>query len=280
MISKIELEYFTEIAKSGHVSRAAERLGVTQPSLSHCIKRMEQALGLQLFIRSKKGVELTAAGQRLYEEADKLKDIWEQVFRSAHDEVERPQGLIRFGCHTAVAHYSLPLFLPKLVADYPDIRIRLDHGLSRHLTEAVISSKIDVAIVVNPIRHNDLVIKELCTDLVTLWAPKKCVNTQLLILAPELLQTQVVLRKLSQKKIIFKNHLESSSLEVIAQLLLTGVGYAILPKRVVDSLHTKTVSKVENAPVYKDRICLVYKPEFKRIERGRVFIEQISNNIK
>ncbi|MCH2534092.1 MAG: LysR family transcriptional regulator [Bdellovibrionales bacterium] len=280
MISNTDLEYFIEIAKSGHISRAAERLGVTQPSLSHCVKRMEQALGLQLFFRSKKGVELTPSGQRLYEEADRLKDAWEQVVRSTHDEVELPQGLIRLGCHTAVAQYSLPLFLPKLATNYPDIRIRLNHGLSRHLVEAVITSKIDAAIAVNPIEHNDLIIKELCTDLVTLWAPKKCVNAQLLMLAPELLQTQEILRKLSQKKITFKNHLESSSLEVIAQLLLAGVGCAILPKRVVDSLQTKTASIVKNAPVYKDRICLVYKPEFRRVERGRVFIKLVSNCFK
>jgi DNA-binding transcriptional LysR family regulator len=276
MLSKTEIEYFIEIARAGQVSKAADRLGVTQPTLSHSIRRMEEALGLPLFVRSKKGVELTIAGRRLYLEAEDLRSAWGRVARAAHDEVERPQGLIRLGCHTAVAQYSLPLFLPKLAGEYPEIVFKLSHGLSRHLTEDVVSSVIDVALAVNPARHNDLVIKELGTDIVTLWRPHKCANEQLLLLVPELFQTQELLKKLFRIGISYRHHLESPSLEVIAQLLFAGVGHAILPQRVVESLGPKRASPVALAPSGKDRICLVYKPEFRKTMRGRVFVELAS----
>ncbi|MCB0410924.1 MAG: LysR family transcriptional regulator, partial [Bdellovibrionales bacterium] len=279
--SKSDLEYFMEIARSGHMSRASERLGVTQPSLSHCIKKVESEIGLELFIRSKKGMRLTAAGQRLFEEAEILSANWDRVLRAARDEIERPQGVIRLGCHTAVAQYTLPHIMPPLVKNYPEITIHLQHGLSRHLTEDVISSKIDMAIVVNPVRHNDLVIKELCSDIVTLWTPNKCMNPHLLILAPELTQTQEVLKKLGKKEMFFSNHMESSSLEVIAHLLKSGIGHAILPQRVVHSVDggERHVSMVKNAPVVKDKICLIYKPEVKKILRAEIFIHLVAKHI-
>lgn len=280
MLSSVELEYFVEIARAGQVSKAAERLGVTQPTLSHCLKRMELALGLPLFIRSKKGVALTVAGKRLYQEADVLRGAWARVARAAHDEVERPQGLIRLGCHTAVAQYSLPQFLPKLVAEFPEIAVKLSHGLSRHLTEDVVSAELDVALAVNPARHNDLVIKELGTDVVTLWRPQRCANDELLLLAPELLQTQTILRRLDKAGISFRRHLESPSLEVIAQLLFAGVGQAILPQRVVESLGVRRASPVSQAPMVKDRICLVYRPEFRQTKRARIFIDLVSSSFK
>lgn len=280
MLSKSDLEYFMEIARCGHVSRAAKRLGVTQPSLSHCIRRMEESLGATLFIRTKKGVHLTRSGQRLYNESEQLKQSWERVIRAAKDDIDKAQGLIQIGCHTAVAQYALPRLISHLAKDYPDIHIRLKHGLSRHVTEEVISSQLDVAIAVNPVRHNDLIIKQLCEDIVSLWAPQSCANPTTLILTPELIQSQEIIRKLHHKKIIYKKYLESSSLEVVAKLLQAGIGHAILPKRVVESMGVKNVHMVLNSPTYKDHICLIYKSEFRKTERGRIFINSAIHSIK
>ena len=63
--SPTEILYFNEIAKTSNLSRAAERLGVTQPTLSLALKRLEDTIGMPLMIRSKTGVQLTRAGQKL-----------------------------------------------------------------------------------------------------------------------------------------------------------------------------------------------------------------------
>ena len=67
MINSDDLKYFIELAKTQHVTRASERLGISQPALSHCINRLETEMGCDLFIRSKKGVTLNANGQRLFQ---------------------------------------------------------------------------------------------------------------------------------------------------------------------------------------------------------------------
>lgn len=277
MINPEAIKYFIELAKTQHMSRAAERLGVTQPTLSHSLKRLEDELGHLLFLRSKKGLSLTPAGQNLFEKSQELLQSWESVLNSVNEEVSVAKGRIRLGCHTAVAQYTLPLFLPALLKNYPDLKISLTHGLSRPMTEMVVSSQLDVAFAVNPNRHPDLIIKELARDKVTIWVPQACANPDILLMEPSLNQSQDILSKLEKKGLHFKRTIESSSLEVIAQLLNAGVGYAILPERVVKALSNIKVHPLRDAPVFEDKICVVYKPEFRKLKRGEIFLQELMN---
>lgn len=279
MINQTDLKYFLELSKSLHVSRAAERLGVTQPALSHCLRRIEDETKLQLFIRSKKGLALTNAGARLAERANELIQKWDEVLLSAQNEVQKVAGLIRFGCHSAVAQYTLPLFLAEFLQQYPEININFSHGLSRHMAEDVISQKLDAAFVVNPVEHLDLIIKEISKDRVTLWKSKKCVNQDVLIVEPSLLQTQDLLRKFQKKNIHFSRIIESSSLEVISQLVVNGVGCGILPERVIKAFDAEQIKNVKHAPEFHDRMCLIYKSEFRKSMRGQALIETISKKL-
>ncbi|MCB0412909.1 MAG: LysR family transcriptional regulator [Bdellovibrionales bacterium] len=275
MINSQDLTYFMQIAKEGHLSKAAQTLGVTQPTLSHSLKKIENELGLELFIRSKKGVKLTAPGEKLYQHGHEFLLHWNQLFEQLHNEVNVVQGLIKLGCHTAVAKYTLPNFIPKLTKNYPKLKIQLFHDLSRNITAKVIADEIDIGIVVNPIEHNELVIKPLLIDQVTLWKPKNCLNEKLLMLDPDLIQSQYILNKMKGFKSKYGQTLESSSLEVIALLLESGAGHAILPEKVIMSLKSKNIVKVNEAPKFNDRICLIYKHEFRKLKRGEVFINTL-----
>ena len=276
MINQTDLKYFLELSKTLHVSRSAERLGVTQPTLSHCLKRIEAEAKTQLFIRSKKGLTLTHAGQRLATHAAELIQKWDDVILSAQNEVQKVSGTIRFGCHTAVAQYTLPLFVSHFLKEYPEINLSFSHGLSRHMTEDVISQKLDAAFVVNPVAHPDLIIKEISKDTITVWKSKKCLNQDVLIVEPSLMQTQEVLKKFQKKNKPFNRIIESNSLEVIAQLVISGAGCGILPERVIKAISDHDIQSVKNAPEYHDRMCLIFKSEFRKSARGQAFIETIS----
>lgn len=273
MINQTDLKYFIELSQTLHLTRAAERLGITQPALSHCLKRIENELDCELFIRSKKGVQLTAAGIKLQSSAAELIHQWDIVRNTVHDEIHVAQGIIKLGCHSAVAQYLLPGFLGQFLQKNSAVEIQLIHGLSRHMTEQVVSSGIDAAFAINPIPHPDLIIKEIGRDEVCLWKSKNCVNSDILIIEPSLLQTQDILHKLQKKGFNFKRKIESSSLEVIANLVAQGVGCGILPERVLQTFETGRYEKIKNAPQFSDRICLVYKQEFRKLKRGQVFIE-------
>lgn len=277
MIHPDSLHYFLELASTLHMSRSAARLGVSQPTLSHSLRRLEEELGHPLFIRTKKGLILTLAGERLLSQAQALQGAWDNLERSMAEDVEAASGRIRLGCHTAVAQYTLPAFLPNLLKQHPKLNIILNHGLSRHMTEMVISHQLDIALVVNPLPHPDLIIKEIARDQVSIWKAETCHNPDLLLVEPALLQSQNILSKLAKKGIRFSRQLESSSLEVIAQLLNSGTGCAILPERVVKAFANQKLIRMKNSPVFEDRICVVYQKEFRRLKRSEVFLQSLQN---
>lgn len=280
MISQTDLKYFLELAQTLHLTRAAERLAVTQPTLSHSLKRVESEIGCELFVRSKKGLSLTSAGERLKHSASDLLGKWDEIKSSALAEVEVEQGVIKIGCHTAVAQYVLKEFMPEFLKKYPRIRLQLTHGLSRHMTEQVVSSALDVAFAVNPVEHPDLIIKEICQDEVSLWRAQGCVNSDVLLVDSNLLQSQNILAKLQKKKLNFARVIESGSLEVISNLVANQVGYGIVPERVVRQYQHHKLEKVKDAPVFHDRICLVYKNEFRRLKRGEAFLKAVRSSFE
>lgn len=280
MINSIELEYFIELTRTLHMSRAAERLGITQPGLSHSLKKMEEQMGVQLFLRSKRGLSLTPAGKRVLEKVDQLKNLWQEVVESASDETEKVKGVIHLGCHTAVAQYTLPHLLKTFLSENKSVSFQLHHGLSRHINELVISNQLDVGFVVNPSPHSDLIIKEVLKDRVCLWKSPQIKNEDVLICDPLLLQTQDIRSKLHRQGFNFKRTIESSSLEVIAQLVVAGSGYGILPERVIKAISSSRLLSPTSSPFFLDRICLVYKQDFRKLKRGQTFVEFASQFLK
>lgn len=272
--SHFDLSYFLEVATALNISRAAERIGISQPSLSMSLKRLEAVMGTPLLIRSKSGVRLTKAGQFLAQRGKSLLQDWEAIKAGALEQTEGLAGRFSFGCHVSVATYALPAFLPKLLRQYPQIEIQLAHDLSRKITEAVISHQLDFGIVVNPVSHPDLVIHEICEDKVTVWDRTGKIGDTL-IFDPNLNQAQFILQKLEKKGVRFSRTLTSGSLEVITELAGAGTGTAILPTRVAASSRAGLKPCGPNAPAFSDRICFVYRADAQKSKAAKAVIQAV-----
>lgn len=257
-INPIDLRYFLEVSQSLNISRAAERLNVGQSTISQAIQRVEGILGVPVFDRFKTGVQLTTSGKKLVSEGRAALEGWDRMKLVSQSAEMAIEGRYSLGCHTAVAMYALPKFMRSLLGENPGLEINLKHGLSREIVADVISFKTDFGIVMNPIRHPDLVIKNLCEDKVSLWrTPKTLEDT--LIFDPVLSQSQTLLKKL-EKSLKIKRHLTSGSLEVIALLAAEGSGIAILPERIAQLYPTlRPVSKA--SPIVQDKLALIYRAD-------------------
>ena len=268
MPSPYDLKYFRETATTLNMSRAAERLGISQPSLSLAIQRVEDSLGEKVFFRSKRGLVLTQAGKQLLSHANSLLDAWNQVKAKALASTRQIQGRFVIGCHASVALYSLGEFLPRVMAEHPSLEVKLVHDLSRKITEAVISSTVDIGIVVNPVKHPDLVISKIADDDVAFWAPKggRAVSMEnaTLIYDPDLIQSQTLLKKALKAGIRADRAIETRSLEVVAELTATGCGIGILPTRVATRA-SKPLRRITEAPVFRDELCVVVRAEAKGV---------------
>jgi DNA-binding transcriptional LysR family regulator len=281
MISYQDLLYFIELTKTLNFSRAAERCGITQPSFSAAIKRLEAFVGTELFIRDKHKVLLTQSGKNLLAHSKQLLELWETTKTSCVQAYNTVQGSITLGCHLSLALYFLPTFLPTLLTQYPDLDIHLKHDVSRKITEGVINFSIDIGIAVNPIRHPNLIIKRLFSDEVACWHATTLtdINHQenILICDPELPQTQFILKKLNALNIRYKRIIKNSNLEMIANLTAAGAGIGILPSRVMTSLHHNNVKILDNAPTFKDEISLIYRHENTNTNAVREVARRIQN---
>lgn len=286
--SSNELIYFGELANTLNFSRAAERIGISQPSLSTAIKRLEQAIGTELFNRSKNGVKLTPAGKRLQSHAKQLLQLWDTVKSETLASHHHVQGSISFGCHPAVAIHALPGFLPALILKYPKLEIQLKHDLSRKILEGIINLSIDIGIVVNPITHNDLVIQKLYQDKVTFWRAAANSHTKqnifseeaVIICDSELMQTKWLLKQLHKKGIKYRRVITSSSLEVVASLTAQGTGIGILPKSLASSPLKPKLDLIPKMPIYQDEVCLVYRHENRSIKAVQTIIAAIKAHFK
>lgn len=271
-----EISGFIEISKTRNITKAAQRLGVTQPSLSLSLRKLEETIGEPLVMRSKSGVELTIAGKEFLKYAQQLMTMWLEAKSNTQRSAQVVQGTVKIGCHQAVGLYTLDRFIPKLLKKHSRLELNLVHDLSRKICQKVQEHELDLGLVINPHEHPDLILTKILSDEVKLWGIADCPD-DVLLCHPELIQTQDILKKLKRSKTKFKRQITSDSLENLAKLAIQGVGVAILPTRVVEIFDQKKKlqSKTSHA-MFKDELYLVYRVE----NRDVAFIKEIKEMIK
>ncbi len=267
-----EIEYFIEVYNTKHISNASIRLGITQPTLTQSLKRLEEKLTTDLFIRTKQGVLPTAAGKIFYLRAVALQENWESVQNDILKVKNEITGKFKFGCHTAVGSYAIPPLLQKLNEYAPHIELSLIHDFSRKITERLIAYEIDIAYVINPIRHPDLILIKLGDDKVTFWKKRGIHPPKRLLADQGMLQAESLLSKSKSK--IFKDWtiLQSASLELIRTLTLNGQGVGILPTRIAKAGGADLVVFGEGLPVFHDELYLAYRKELLMSQAGKELV--------
>ncbi len=139
---------FYHVAKSGNITTAARTLFLTQPTVSRCIRNLENELGLSLFARSKKGVTLTPEGKILYEHVEKA---CQHIFKAEEvlsDHLLLKDGLVRIGAsETTLRHYLIP-FLERFRRLCPDIRLKISNTTTLQAIRDLKEGRIDLAVVI------------------------------------------------------------------------------------------------------------------------------------
>ena len=266
-----DIQYFNVIAETLNLSRASERLGVVQPTLSQSLRRLEDAAGTSLFIRKKNGMELTPAGHVFREKSQEFLQNWTKIVKEVHGILNLPQGRFKIGVHVSVGLYFLGHFLPQLLKDHPLIEVDLVHGLSREILEELVTGKVDFGLVINPRPHPDLVLKSLLKDRVGIWTSKGKYDPDQVIADFGLNQSESVLKRFNK---LFSRKVSSSSLEIIADLTQKGVGVGVLPERVA---RLYDLQALPESPWFSDELFLCYHSERQKSQAAKIIIDAIKN---
>lgn len=140
------LRQFMAIAEEGHITRAAERLGMQQPPLSQRIKAIETELDVQLFRRKARGVELTEAGRVFFDRARATIAQYDGAFEATRSAARGEQGRLCVGVMpTAPFHPFVPFVIRAFRAAFPLVSLTLDECLRKEALERLRDNQMDVA---------------------------------------------------------------------------------------------------------------------------------------
>lgn len=141
-----ELEYLTEIAKHGNISRAAEALYVSQPTLSVFLRKLEENIGTPLFERIGKGLLLTYAGTLYLSFAQEVLARERQLQNELSSVIAEQRGRIRVGMHKKRTLYLVPAVLMEFRDRYPNIEVAIMEVDSLDMERMLLSGELDLAI--------------------------------------------------------------------------------------------------------------------------------------
>lgn len=151
-----DLKYIIAVAETCHFGKASERCFVSQPTLSGQIKKLEDELGVTIFERTKRSVELTPIGEEIVEHARLVieqADAIEQLARAHHDPLAGP---LRVGIIPTISPYLIPLLLAPLKRQYPQLKLVLTEDITERLLQRLQQHEIDVAIIATAVDPSDL----------------------------------------------------------------------------------------------------------------------------
>jgi DNA-binding transcriptional LysR family regulator len=149
------LRYFAAVAAEGTLSRAAERLFVSQPALTKQIKQLESQLGVQLFTRSRAGMTLTPAGQALADGTPGMLAVWDQVLRDTRAAASRAARVLRVGFMSSAANEATQQIIAAFGRRRPGWRVDLQQAGWSDPTAGLVSGDVDAALLRLPFPGQD-----------------------------------------------------------------------------------------------------------------------------
>ena len=151
-----QYKIFYEVAKAGNISKAAKELYISQPAISKAIGKLEDSLGLSLFTRSSRGVQLTSEGEILFEHAREAFEALERGEQELRRIQEFDIGHLRSGGSNTRCTYILLPYLKTFIDQYPHMKVTIESQSTVQTLNRLEQQKIDLGLVAEPSLRKDL----------------------------------------------------------------------------------------------------------------------------
>jgi len=304
-------EYFMTIAELGSITKAAEKLYVSQPSLSQYVKRLENELGVVLFDRKSSPLTLTYAGEKYYDSVKQVMRIEDGVIREFEEINSEIRGKLRLGVALWRGACLLPEVFPQYHSKYPAVELELTEGRSIQLINALRNDAIDIAVMNLPhtIDYSHLICDVIQEERILLAAPTYHPAVQKLLsekegntedagelpIAPIALVNElpVILTKEGQNlthevRFAFNRHrldpeilLETGNLTTGINLVVEGMGCAFVPEggaKICTHPGLVTFFRTDDDEM-KWPLAAVYRKDAYLSRMARLFIEELRNSL-
>jgi DNA-binding transcriptional LysR family regulator len=273
------LKYFIAVAEELHFGRAAKRLAMSQPPLSQQIKSLEEEVGVILLKRSKRQVEITAAGQIFLEEARKTIIQVDQTIRAAQRAARGEIGQLAVGFVSSAVYGKVPSIFRLMRTRFPEVSLLLQELTSEEQVEALKANRIDVGLVRPPILAAESL------PLQVIW--REPLMVVLPIGNPLTLETEIAVESLAEESFIqIPRHVapgfydqfiricaragfspkivqEARTTPTIVSLVAGGMGVSILPASLQSLQRSGVVYRPLQSPAPTIDMAVIWRPDDK-----------------
>lgn len=266
------LRVFVAVYQEESITRAAEKLSMTQPAVSLAIKELEQYYGIRLFERYGRSICSTEAARELHEYASRLVELYEEMDYEIKS--WNRTGKLRIGSSISIGACLLPEYIRKFSKQYPEARIKVSVASSDVIEGMVLENKLDLALIEGNVHSEKIVKKKFLDDelvpicgrfhefaerdkAVTLDEMKK---QKFLLREPNSGTRELVDASFAMREFHVKPSWESTSTAALLNGVIAELGISILPKRMLEQeiRHRRVVPFVIEGMDFKRQYSVIY----------------------
>lgn len=242
-----DLEYLVALGDHGNFGRAAAACGVSQPTLSTQVKKLEAALGCALVERSGRQTMLTPAGEQIAGRARRMLGHVEAIRRIADQARDPRAGSLRLGIFPTLAPYLLPHVVPAVHQALPDLNLLLVEERSEHLLQQLREGSVDAVVLAGPLAEPGLAVRPLFREEFVLAVPPSHPLADAGPVDPAVLAEESVLlledgHCLRDQALdvcrssgaVEMDGFRATSLETLRHMVASGVGVTLMPRLAVE----------------------------------------------
>lgn len=236
------LQNFLHVADSGALSRAATRANIAQPALSRQMTLLEEEMDAQLFVRHRRGVALTEAGQLFRERAAAILDEYHHAREAVSSAALEPSGTVSLGLPTSMIYVLSGDLVQIFHQRYPKVFLRVHEAVGHVVERLAKDGSVDAAILIEPRPVPGIALSELLTEKLYLVGPREAAleidrpippdrvaEVPMVMLAPENHVRTKIESALARKGLALNAALEVEGQPLALDLVRRGLGYTVLP---------------------------------------------------
>jgi LysR family hydrogen peroxide-inducible transcriptional activator len=293
-----DLKYIITVAETQHFGKAAERCFVSQPTLSGQIKKLEEDLGVTIFERTNRSVEITPIGAAILVHARQMMEQADAIEQLAQAHQDPLAGPLRIGAIPTLSPYLIPLILLPLKRQYPQMKLVLSEELTDTLLERLRNHEIDAALLATAVNEADLESIPLFDEPFWLAHPrdhalynkekitrKDLDSVELLLLSEGHCLAQQAMEVCHLKERDSQGEmadLRAASLETLLQLVGAGFGCTLVPALAIGGSWASgsgIVARQLELPDAYRRVSLVFRHSYPRRAALDAFAQVILENL-
>jgi DNA-binding transcriptional LysR family regulator len=265
------IRIFVTVYQESNITKAAQRLGITQPAASLAIKELENHYQTKLFERSGRGICATCAGKQLYANASRLMNLYQEMDQEMKN--WNTSGKLRVGSSISIGSCIMPQLIQQFCGEYPQLEVYVKVDSSDVIEQNLLENRLDFALIEGMVHSDKLKAKVFLNDeLIPICSPSHPLAGAKNVPLTELREEHFLMRESNSGTRQFADSCfairdfpihplwESTSTSALINAVAAGLGISILPKRMLEKqLSRQQISSFTIKDMdLKRHYCLVY----------------------